>query len=101
MAADRAVAFVLDDLWGTGLDALSAATTAVRGFKRSIAAAVVAGQLATLAGVTASYVYDVAAGGSIVLVAIAVYVAANAVGAVRVRFGSRRCGKRPTADADD
>ncbi|MCU4802708.1 metal ABC transporter permease [Halobacteria archaeon HArc-gm2] len=50
-----------------------AAATGVRGFKRSVAAAVGAGLVATVAGVTLSYVYDVAAGGTIVLVAIAVY----------------------------
>lgn len=50
-----------------------AATTWVGGFKRSIIAAVVAGQVATVLGVTLSYLYDVAAGGTIVLVAIALY----------------------------
>jgi len=43
-----------------------AAATGVRGFKRSIGAAVCAGLIATVAGVTLSYVYDVAAGGTIV-----------------------------------
>ncbi|SFR91146.1 zinc transport system permease protein [Halomicrobium zhouii] len=60
-----------------------AAATGVRGFKRSIGAAVCAGLVATVAGVTLSYVYDVAAGGTIVLVAIAVY--AGATLATRVR----------------
>ncbi|MFD1598198.1 metal ABC transporter permease [Halobellus rarus] len=50
-----------------------AAATPVRGFKRSVLAAVGAGLLSTLAGVTLSYWYDVAAGGTIVLVAIGVY----------------------------
>jgi len=57
-----------------------AAATPVRGFKRSIGAAVAAGLLATVAGVSVSYLYDVAAGGSIVLVAIAVYAAVKAGG---------------------
>jgi zinc transport system permease protein len=56
-----------------------AAATGVRGFKRSIGAAVCAGLIATVAGVTLSYVYDVAAGGTIVLVAIAVYAGAKLV----------------------
>jgi len=56
-----------------------AAATSVGGYKRSMAAGVAAGQLATLSGVTLSYVYDVAAGGTIVLVAIGVYVASMVV----------------------
>jgi len=52
-----------------------AAATAVSGFRRSVVAAVVAGQLATLTGTTLSYNYDVAAGGSIVLVAITIFAA--------------------------
>ena len=73
-----------------------AATTSVRGFKRSIGAAIIAGQLATVAGVTVSYVYDVAAGGSIVLVAIGVYAAAKGGRALRSRSDRRRLAR--TAD---
>jgi len=54
-----------------------AAATPVRGFKRSIGAAVCVGLLATTAGVTLSYLYDVAAGGTIVLVAIVTYAGAK------------------------
>ncbi|MEF8779178.1 MAG: metal ABC transporter permease [Haloferacaceae archaeon] len=54
-----------------------AAATSVRGFKRSIAAGVGVGLFSTVAGVTLSYVYDVAAGGTIVLVAIGAYAAAT------------------------
>ncbi|WP_081927040.1 metal ABC transporter permease [Halobellus rufus] len=50
-----------------------AAAAPVRGFPRSIVAAVAAGLLATVLGVTLSYWFDVAAGGTIVLVAIGVY----------------------------
>jgi len=50
-----------------------AAATGVDGFKQSVLAAIVAGQVATVAGVSLSYLYDVAAGGTIVLVAIAIY----------------------------
>jgi len=60
-----------------------AAATPVRGFKRSIGAAVCAGLLSTTAGVTLSYIYDIAAGGAIVLVAIGIYAAAKV--AVRAR----------------
>jgi zinc transport system permease protein len=45
----------------------------VTGFRRAIAASVAAGLVATIGGVTLSYWYDVAAGGTIVLVAIAGY----------------------------
>ncbi|MFC7227988.1 metal ABC transporter permease [Salinirubellus salinus] len=71
-----------------------AASTPVRGFKRSITAAVAAGLFTTVAGVTLSYWYDVAAGGTIVLVAIAVYAAVQA--GVR---GRRRLAKRQRAVA--
>ncbi|MFC7132155.1 MULTISPECIES: metal ABC transporter permease [Salinibaculum] len=75
-----------------------AAATAVRGFKQSILAAVCAGLLATLLGVTLSYVYDVAAGGTIVLAAIGVY-AAVLLGVRARRRLSRREQGTPTADA--
>ncbi|MDR9381699.1 MAG: metal ABC transporter permease [Natronomonas sp.] len=62
-----------------------ATTTAVSGFKRSAAAAVAVGQFATITGVTLSYVYDVAAGGTIVLVAISAYLAAAVANRIRRR----------------
>ena len=73
-----------------------AASTSVTGFKRSVGAAIAVGQFATVAGVTASYWYDVAAGGTIVLVAIASYLAVEARGRLRGR-GQRSDGR---ADAD-
>ena len=72
-----------------------AASTSVTGFKRSVAAAIAAGQFATIAGVTASYWYDVAAGGTIVLVAIGVYLAAETLDGLRSR------SSRPGTDAND
>jgi zinc transport system permease protein len=63
-----------------------AATTSVRGFKRSVVASIVVGLFSTVSGVTVSYIYDVAAGGTIVLVAIAVYGGATFSG----RIGTRR-----------
>jgi zinc transport system permease protein len=72
----------------------------VDGFKRSLAAAVVAGQVATVAGVTLSYLYDVAAGGAIVLVAIAVYAAVEVTARARHRYSVRgRTLGSPTLDA--
>jgi zinc transport system permease protein len=67
-----------------------AAVSSVRGFRRSVAVSVCAGQLATIAGVTLSYLYDVAAGGTIVLVAIAVYAAAKGGGKLRRELFRRR-----------
>ena len=76
-----------------------AAAATVTGFKRSIAAAVVAGQVATGTGVTLAYVYDVAAGGAIVLVAIGVYAAVELAGRTRRRPSrSRRPGVSPADD---
>jgi zinc transport system permease protein len=60
-----------------------AAATPVRGYKRSIVGGVCVGLFSTVTGVTLSYLYDVAAGGTIVLVAIGVYAAVMA--GVRLR----------------
>ena len=62
-----------------------AAATPVTGFKRSLLAAVAVGQLATVGGVTLSYAYDVAAGGTIILVAITAYLAVTVGGRLRYR----------------
>ena len=67
-----------------------ATATAVTGFKRALVVAVAAGQFATLTGVTLSYLYDVAAGGAVVLVAIAGYAAVSAAVAARRRIVTRR-----------
>ena len=67
-----------------------AAASEIRGFKRSVVGAVVAGQFATVTGVSVSYRYDVAAGGSIVLVAIAIYGAVAVGSRVRRRVTTRR-----------
>jgi ABC-type Mn2+/Zn2+ transport systems, permease components len=66
-----------------------AAATPVRGFKRAIAAAICVGLFATVTGVTLSYVYGIAAGGTIVLVAIGVYASSRAA-----VFSSRRLSRR-------
>ena len=74
-----------------------AAAAPVRGFKRSIAAAVGIAQLATIAGVSLSYTYDVAAGGTIVLVGIGLYVASK----LGVRFRSRAAARASAADESE
>jgi len=71
-----------------------AAAAPVRGFKRSIVAAIGIAQLATIAGVTVSYLYDVAAGGTIVLVAIGLYAASE----LGVRLRRRAIGDPSRAD---
>ena len=62
-----------------------AAATPVTGFKRSLLAAVAVGQLATVGGVTLAYAYDVAAGGTIILVAITAYLVVTAGCRLRYR----------------
>jgi len=66
-----------------------AAATPVRGFKRAIGVAVGAGLIATTSGVTLSYQYDIAAGGTIVLVAIALYTLSKLSVRVRHRLDRR------------
>ena len=61
------------------------AATPVSGFKRSLLAAVAVGQLATVGGVTLAYAYDVAAGGTIILVAITAYLAVTVGSRLRHR----------------
>jgi zinc transport system permease protein len=75
-----------------------ATASPIRGFKRSIVGAVAAGQFATVAGVSVSYLYDVAAGGSIVLVAISVYGAVTIGSRLRQRVTTRR--RRTVASTD-
>jgi zinc transport system permease protein len=62
---------------------VSAASLVASSFRRSVVLAVVVGEIASLAGVTLAYVYGIAAGGSIVVSAIAVY--ASVVASRRVR----------------
>lgn len=58
---------------------VAAAAQVARSFRESILIAVVAAQVAALAGTTLAYAYGVAAGGAIVLVAVAVYLLAGGV----------------------
>jgi zinc transport system permease protein len=55
---------------------VAAAAQVAQSFKQSILLAILAAEFAAIAGVTLSYTYGIAAGGSIVVVAIAVYVVA-------------------------
>lgn len=63
-----------------------ATVTSVRGFKRAIGASICAGLFATITGVTFSYVYGVAAGGTIVLIAIGIYLIVKTGPLVRQRL---------------
>lgn len=76
-----------------------AAATPVRGFKRSIGAAVCAGLLATTTGVTLSYLYDIAAGGTIVIVAIGIYAAATLGVRVRHQLSHRKQTQNATVSS--
>lgn len=64
---------------------VAAATQLARSFEQSVWFSIVAAQVAVLAGTTLSYAYGVAAGGTIVLVAIGVYLVAGVAGRVGVR----------------
>ena len=55
---------------------VAAAAQVARSFKQSVLLAVLAAESAAIAGVTLSYVYGLAAGGSIVVAAVAVYAVA-------------------------
>ncbi|NHN48309.1 metal ABC transporter permease [Halostella sp. JP-L12] len=70
---------------------VAAAAQVARTFKGSLVLSVVAAEIAVLLGVTVSYGYGTAAGGTIVLAAIGVYGAAVVAGRVGVRpsFGGR------------
>ncbi|USZ69251.1 metal ABC transporter permease [Halorussus salilacus] len=61
---------------------VAAAARVARTFKQSLLLAVLAAEFAGVVGVTVSYHYGLAAGGSIVLAAIGVYVVTLALGAV-------------------
>ncbi len=74
-----------------------ATATVVRGFKRSIAAAVVVGLVATTSGVTLSYLFDIAAGGTIVIVAIGLYAATRSGRAVARQVARRQHTRTATA----
>jgi zinc transport system permease protein len=55
---------------------VAAAAQVAQSFKQSILLAILAAEFAAIAGVTLSYVYGLAAGGSIVVAAIGVYAVA-------------------------
>ncbi|WP_224334313.1 metal ABC transporter permease [Haloprofundus halobius] len=74
---------------------VAAAAQVARSFRESVLVAVVVGELAVLLGLFASYQYGVAAGGAIVLVAIALY--AVAVAADRVVPRDAETGPTETA----
>lgn len=59
---------------------VAAATQVATSFKQSVVVAIIAAQVAVLSGTTLSYTYGLAAGGTIVLVAIGVYFGAAVVG---------------------
>uniref|UniRef100_UPI00403F5460 metal ABC transporter permease n=1 Tax=Haladaptatus sp. DJG-WS-42 TaxID=3120516 RepID=UPI00403F5460 len=59
---------------------VAAAAQVARSFKQSVWYSILAAEFAVIVGITLSYVYDLATGGVIVLVAIAVYAGAVVVG---------------------
>ncbi|WP_233203872.1 metal ABC transporter permease [Halegenticoccus soli] len=79
---------------------VAAAAQVARSFRGSVVVAVLAGELAVLVGLTLSYFYGVAAGGTIVLVAIGVYACAVALDRLGLSFkagSGERVDARPAA----
>jgi len=66
---------------------VAAAAQLARGFREALLASVVLAQIAVLAGITLSFHYNTTAGGTIVLVAVAVYIAAVLAGKAQSRRG--------------
>jgi len=64
---------------------VAAAAQLARGFREALLASVVLAEVAVLAGVTLSYRYEATAGGTIVLVAVGLYIAAVLAGKLRDR----------------
>ena len=71
-----------------------ATATGARSFKRSLVFGVLAAEIAVIVGVSLSYVYGLAAGGSVVLAAIAVYVLVLVGRRVRSNVGGAGLGWR-------
>jgi zinc transport system permease protein len=67
---------------------VAAAAQLARGFREALLASVVLAQIAVVAGITLSFNYNTTAGGTIVLVAVGVYIVAVLAGKVQ----SRRAG---------
>jgi zinc transport system permease protein len=91
---------------------VAAAAPVARSFKQSIWLAIIAGQLATVIGVTVAYQFGIAAGGSIVVTALLVYLGVVAgrrvrrevpllLSAMLYRYRRRRSPKQVSADGGD
>jgi zinc transport system permease protein len=81
---------------------VAAAAQVAGSFKQSILLAILAAEFAAIAGVTLSYVYGIAAGGSIVVAAIAVYAVALGFQGLAHRFPTvrRHRSQRPGQPRD-
>ncbi|ELY92633.1 metal ABC transporter permease [Natrialba taiwanensis] len=64
---------------------VASAAQVARSFKEALLASVVLAQLAVLVGITLSYQYEATAGGTIVLVAVAIYIGTILLGKVQSR----------------
>jgi len=76
---------------------VAGAAQLARGFREALLASVVLAELAVVVGITLSFQYETTAGGTIVLVAVAIYIVAVLVGAARSRRESTG-EARPVAD---
>lgn len=72
---------------------VAGAAQVANGFKQALLASIVLAQIAVLVGITLSYHYEATAGGTIVLVAVAIYIGT-------VLLGKLRSAREPVEDVD-
>jgi len=83
---------------------VAGAAQLARGFREALLASIVLAEIAVLAGVTLSYRYEATAGGTIVLVAVGLYIAAVLAGKLRDRSrdeAATATGTMSAGGADD
>jgi zinc transport system permease protein len=77
---------------------VAAASQVARSFRESLWASVVAAELAVVLGITLSYVYGLAAGGVIVLVAIGIYIVAVLARRLGISIATLTWERRPGSE---
>ncbi len=77
---------------------VAGAAQLARGFREALLASVILAEIAVLAGITLSYHYETTAGGTIVLVAVAIYIAAVLIGKAK---SSRETVEDPQSIANE
>jgi zinc transport system permease protein len=79
---------------------VAGAAQLARSFKQALLASVILAQIAVLAGITLSYQYEATAGGTIVLVAVGIYIVAVLAGKLQSRqqVAPEAASERPGSD---